>query len=110
MMHFFASHAPTATHWMLLSAVLFAIGLYGLLSRRNAVGILMAVELMLNSAALNFVVFGRFVAPGKVDGQIMAIFIIAVAAAEAVIGMAIFVALFRHRATIDVNRMDLLKD
>ena len=67
----------------------------------------MAIELMLNAAALNVVVFNRFVAPGTVDGQIMALFVIAVAAAEAVVGMAIFVALFRHRSTIDVNRMDV---
>jgi NADH-quinone oxidoreductase subunit K len=98
------------THWLLLSAVLFSIGLYGLLTRRNAVAILMAVELMLNSAALNFVVFNRFVSQPSVDGQIMAIFIIAVAAAEVVVGMAIFVALFGKRSTIDVNRVDAMKD
>jgi NADH-quinone oxidoreductase subunit K len=107
---FLASHAPSAIHWLVLSAILLAIGLYGLLTRRNAVGILMAVEIMLNSAALNFVVFNHFVAPGKMDGQIMAIFIIAVAAAEVVVGMAIFVALFRLRSTVDVNRIDTLKD
>ncbi len=105
-----AVHTPGPGHWLVLSAVLFSIGLYGLLTRRNAVGILMAVELMLNSAALNFVVFNKFVRPSSVDGQIMAIFIIAVAAAEVVVGMAIFVALFRIRATIDVNRMDAMKD
>jgi len=107
---YLAAHAPTAVHWLILGAILFSIGLYGVLSRRNAVGILMAVELMLNSAALNFVIFNKFVAPVVVDGQIMAIFAIAVAAAEAVVGMAIFVALFRHRATVDVNRMDSMKD
>jgi len=107
---FLAAHAPTATAWLVLGAILFATGLYGVLSRRNAVGILMAVELMLNSAALNFVIFNKFVAPVAVDGQVMAIFAIAVAAAEAVVAMAIFVALFRHRATVDVNRMDSMKD
>ena len=110
MIDFLAGHSPGVGHWLVLSAVLFSIGLYGLLTRRNAVGILMAVELMLNSAALNFVVFNQFVRPVSVDGQIMAIFIIAVAAAEVVVGMAIFVALFRIRATIDVNRMDTMKD
>jgi NADH:ubiquinone oxidoreductase subunit K len=109
MIRFLASHPPGMTHWLLLSAALFSIGLYGLLSRRNAVGILMSVELMLNSAALNFVVFNRFVQPGRMDGQVMAIFVIAVAAAEVVVGMAIFVALFRHRATVDVNRAADLK-
>ena len=110
MIDFLARHNPGVSDWLVLSAVLFAIGLYGLLTRRNAVGILMAVELMLNSAALNFVVFNRFVMPASVDGQIMAIFVIAVAAAEVVVGMAIFVALFRCRATIDVNRMNTMKD
>jgi NADH-quinone oxidoreductase subunit K len=103
------SHSPGPIHWLLLSAVLFSIGLYGLLTRRNAVGVLMAIEVMLNSAALNFVVFNRFVAPAGMDGQIMAIFIIAVAAAEVVVGMAIFVAMFRYRGTVDVNRMDIMK-
>ena len=110
MSQYLAAHPPGVFHWLALSAVLFAIGLYGLLSRRNAVGILMAVEIMLNSAALNFVVFNRYIAPAALDGHIMALFIIAVAAAEIVVGMAIFVALFRNRATIDVNRMDAMKD
>jgi len=101
--------APGAGHWLVLSAILFSIGLYGLLSRRNAIGVLMAVELMLNSGALNFVVFNHYVAPGQVDGQMMAIFVIAVAAAEVVVGMAIFVALFRRRSTVDVTRMDIMK-
>ncbi len=104
-----AAHTPGLTHWLILSAILFAIGLHGLLTRRNAVAILMAVELMLNSAALNFVVFNRFVAPGVVDGHVMAIFDIAVAAAEVVVGMAIFVALFRYRGTVDVNRMNQMQ-
>lgn len=110
MLEFLAARTPGHVEWLLLSAALFAIGLYGVLTRRNAVGILIAVELMLNSAALNFVVFNRYVAPAAFDGQIMAIFVIAVAAAEVVVGMAIFVALFRHRATIDVNRMNTMKD
>ena len=109
MTEFLKAVAPGAGHWLVLIAILFSIGLYGLLSRRNAVGVLMAVELMLNSAALNFVVFNRYVAPGGVDGQMMAIFVIAVAAAEVVVGMAIFVALFRHRSTVDVTRMDIMK-
>lgn len=109
MLDSFATHAPTVFHWLVVSTLLFSIGIYGVLTRRNAIGILMAVELMLNSAALNFVVFAKFVAPGAVDGQVMAIFIIAVAAAEVVAGMAIFVTLFRSRKTIDVTRLDLMK-
>jgi len=110
MMDFLATNTPGVLHWLVLSAVLFSIGLYGLLTRRNAVGILLSVELMLNSTALNFVVFNKFVVPATVDGELMAIFIIAVAAAEVVVGMAIFVALFRYRSTIDVNRMNLMKN
>jgi NADH:ubiquinone oxidoreductase subunit K len=105
-----AMPGPGLTQWLLLSAALFSIGLYGLLTRRNAVGILIAVELMLNSAAMNFVIFNRFLHPQGVDGQIMAIFVIAVAAAEVVVGMAIFVALFRHRGTVDVSRLNAVRE
>ena len=97
-------------HWLLVSTLLFSIGLYGLLTRRNAVGILMAVELLLNSTSLNFIIFNKFGTPAIVDGQIMSIFIIAVAAAEVVVGMAIFVTLFKHRKTVDVTAMDLLRN
>ena len=104
-----ANHSPGVFQWLIVSALLFSIGLYGVLTRRNAIGILMAVELLLNSGALNFVIFDKFVAPGAVDGRVMAIFIIAVAAAEVVAGMAIFVALFKQRRTVDVTRMDMMK-
>lgn len=104
-----SSFAPTVQHWLVFSSLLFAIGLYGLLTRRNAIAILISVELMLNSVALNFVVFNFFGTPAKIDGHIMAIFIIAVAAAEVVVGMAIFVALFRYRRTVDVTKMDRMK-
>ena len=96
--------------YILVALLLFVIGLFVVLSRRTVLVQFMGVELMLNSAALNFVVFNRFVAPAACDGQITAIFVIAVAAAEVVVGMAIFVALFRHRGTIDVNRMNTMKD
>ncbi|WP_182870802.1 NADH-quinone oxidoreductase subunit NuoK [Stieleria mannarensis] len=96
-------HPPTLTHWLALSALLFSIGLYGIFTRRNAVGILLSIELMLNSAVLNLVIFNRFVASGDVDGQVMALFVIAVAAAEAVVALAIFVSFYRHRHTLDVT-------
>ena len=99
---------PGPLHWLVLSALLFSIGVYGLLTRRSAVGILMAVELMLNSGALNFVMFERLTAPVRADGQIMAVFIIATAAAEVVVAMAIFVALFKHRKSADVTKMNLM--
>ena len=109
MLESMAAHPPGVFHWLVVSTLLFSIGIYGVLTRRNAIGVLMAVELLLNSGALNFVAFSRYVAPGAVDGQIMAIFIIAVAAAEVVAGMAIFVTLFKNRRTIDVTRMDMMK-
>lgn len=101
---------PNVHHWVALSAVLFSIGLYGLLTRRNALGVLMSMELLLNAGALNFVVFERFITPSKVDGQIMALFVITVAAAEAVVAIAIFIGIFRHRKTLDVTRMNLMKE
>lgn len=110
MLELLTAHAPTVHHWLILTALLFSIGIYGLLTRRNAVGILMSLELALNAAAINFVVFNRYVAPAALDGSVMAIFIIAVAAAEVVVGMAIFVALFGQRRTVDVTRMNLVRD
>lgn len=110
MIEFLANHTPTLTHWLVLCALLFCIGLYGVLTRRNAIGILMSIEIMLDAGAINFVAFNYFLARDTVDGQIMAIFIIAVAAAEAVIAMAIFVALYRYRGTVDVNQMNSLRD
>lgn len=102
--------APGLTHWMVLCVTLFSIGLYGILCRRSAIGVLMSVELLVNSAALLFVVFNRHQHPAQVEGQVMAVFIIAVTAAETVLGMAIFMALYRARRTVDVNRLRLLKN
>ena len=101
---------PGVHHWVVLSSVLFAIGLYGVLTRRNALGVLMSLELLLNAGACNFVVFERFIAPSRVDGQIMALFVITVAAAEAVVAVAIFIGIFRDRKTLDVNRMNLMTE
>ncbi len=109
MTEFLASQVPSLAHWLFLSILLFSIGVYGLLTRRNAIGVLMAIELMLNSAALNFVAFNHFCARAGVDGEIMGIFVIAVAASEAVIAMAIFVAIYRRRGTIDVTAMNLMR-
>ncbi len=89
--------------WLILSALLFSIGLFGVLTRRNAIGILLSIELMINSAILNFLIFNRFIAPEGVDGAIFALFIIAVAAAEAVAALAVFLALFHYRSSLDVT-------
>lgn len=100
---------PGLIHWLILSTLLFSIGIYGLLTRKNAVGVLIATELMLSATVLNFAVFNHFIAPATVDGELMSIFIIAVAAAEAVVAMAIFVAIFRHEKMLDVTRLDVMK-
>jgi NADH:ubiquinone oxidoreductase subunit K len=97
-------------HVLIVGALLFSIGLYIALSRRNAVGILMGIELMLNSVNLNLVGFARFVdSPRPIDGQVFAVFVITVAAAEAAVALALAVSIYRLRQSIDVDRLNLLK-
>jgi NADH:ubiquinone oxidoreductase subunit K len=97
-------------HVLVVGALLFSIGLYVALSRRNAVGVLMGIELMLNSVNLNLVGFSRFIeAPNPIDGQVFAVFVITVAAAEASVALALAVAVYRLRQTIDVDRMNILR-
>lgn len=102
--------------WVLaLSAVLFAIGTLGVLLRRNAIAIFLSLEIMLNSANLAFAAFafrfatGHATASTAVDGQMFIFFVIAVAAAEAAVGLALFIALYRHKETIDVDRFNILR-
>jgi NADH:ubiquinone oxidoreductase subunit K len=95
---------------LIVGAVLFAIGLYVALSKRNAVAVLMGIELMLNAVNLTFVGFSRFVeSPRPLDGHVFAIFVITVAAAEAAVALALVVAVYRYRETIDVDRINLLR-
>ena len=97
-------------HVLVVGALLFSIGLYTALSRKNAVGVLMGVELMLNSVNLNLIGFARFVeSPRPIDGQVFAVFVITVAAAEAAVALALAVSIYRLRSTIDVDRLNLLK-
>ena len=97
-------------HYLVVGALLFAIGLYLALAKRNAVAILMGIELMLNAVNLTLVSFSRFiVAPRPIDGQVFAVFVITVAAAEAAVALAMVVAIYRHRQTIDMNRINLLR-
>ena len=100
----------TLSHYMVLSALLFCIGLFGALARRNAVGILMAIEIMLNAVNLAFIAMSRYVGEdGHATGQVFAIFIITVAAAEAAVALALAVSVYRLRGSIDVDRLDSLK-
>jgi len=96
-------------HYLILSAVLFSIGLYGALAKRNAIIILMSIELMLNAANIAMVAFSRYIVPLMLTGQIFAIFVMVVAAAEVAVGLAIIIAIYRHRETIDATKIDLLK-
>lgn len=92
---------------LLASGALFVIGLAGALLRRNAISIFLSIELMMNAG--NLAVIGYAASLQSLEGQIVVFFVIAIAAAEAAVGLAIFVALFRHTETIDVNRINLLK-
>lgn len=95
--------------FMVVAALLFAIGLFGVLSRRNAVAILMAVELMLNAVIINLVAFWRFRTPDTMMGQAFAVFVFVVAAAEAAVGLALVVAIYRRRQSVVVEDVNLLK-
>jgi NADH:ubiquinone oxidoreductase subunit K len=97
------------THYLVLSAVLFCIGLYGALTRRNAVIILMCIEIMLNAVNISLVAFSSYVVPQLLTGQVFAIFVMVVAAAEVAVGLAIIFAIFRHFTDIDVNKINLMK-
>jgi NADH-quinone oxidoreductase subunit K len=97
--------------YLIVGAALFCIGLYGALSRRNAIGVLMGVELMLNAVNINLLAFWRYVevARGSFAGQVFAIIVITVAAAEAAVGLALIIAVYRGRRTVVVEDVDLMK-
>ena len=97
------------SHVLVVSAGLFALGVFGALTRRNAVGILMAIELILNSANLNLVAFGRSRGGAGDESQVVALLVIGIAAAGAVVGLALVLAIYRHRQTISVDEIKLLK-
>ena len=94
-------------HYLILSAAIFAIGVVGVVIRRNLIVVLMSIELMLNAVNLTFIAFSRFL--GSMDGQVIVFFVMAVAAAEAVVGLAIIISVFRHRQSLDPQEMQLLK-
>lgn len=96
--------------YLVLAAALFCIGLYGVLSRRNAIGILMGIELMLNAVNINLIAFWRYLDPVRLTGQIFTIFVFAVAAAEVAVGLALVIAIYRNRDTVVVEEIDLLKE
>jgi len=95
--------------YLVIAAVLFSLGLLGVLQRRNLIGMLISVELMLNGANLNFMAFNRFLAPEPAVGQIITLFVMGLAAAEAAIGLSIILALFRNLRSINVERAQQLR-
>ncbi len=95
--------------YLLLAAGLFCIGIYGLVMSRNAVRVLMSIELMLNAVNLNLIAFSNFIDGHNIHGQVFSVFVIAVAAAEAAVGLAIILAIYRNRDTIDMEAFNLLK-
>lgn len=105
----------TLTHYLVLSAIVFSIGLFGALAKRNVVAILMCVELMLNAVNITLVAFSRYlpVPTGSLtnglNGQVLALFVITVAAAEASVALAIILAIYRGRRTINVDEVNLMK-
>ncbi len=99
------------TWYLVVAAALFSIGLYGALARRNAIGVLMGVELMLNAVNINLLAFWRHVeaASATLSGQVFAIIVITVAAAEAAVGLALIISVYRNRNTVDVEDVDVMK-
>ena len=95
--------------YLIIGAILFTLGLFTVLTRRNAISVLMGVELILNSANINYVAFSHF-SSGNADGQIYAIFVIMLAAAEAAVGLAIILTVFKNRQTLEIDEVSTLKN
>jgi NADH-quinone oxidoreductase subunit K len=95
--------------YLVFSAILFCIGLFGVLVRKNAIVILMGVELMLNAVNVNLVAFWRYLTPQVITGQVFATMVFAVAAAEVVVGLALFISIYRRRNTLAADEVDLMK-
>jgi NADH:ubiquinone oxidoreductase subunit K len=95
--------------YLLVAAALFCIGIFGVLSRRNAIAVIMSVELMLNAANINLVAFWRYLNPSAINGQVFAAFIFAIAAAEAAVGLALILKIYRSRQSVIVEEINILK-
>jgi NADH:ubiquinone oxidoreductase subunit K len=96
-------------HYLVVAAMLFSLGVFGALTRRNAIAILMSIELMLNAANLSFVALARCLPQALLQGQVFAIFVITIAAAEAAVGLAIVLGLYRNFNTVNVDEINLMK-
>jgi len=100
---------PGLTHFLLISAVLFSLGVFAIVTRRNAIQVLMGIELILNSANINFVAFSRY-SWGTLDAQVIAVFVIILAAAEAAIALAIVLNIYQNFNTVNVDEVNRLRD
>ena len=100
---------PTLTSYLIVSLVMFGCGIFGLIERRNLVGLLISIELMLNAASINFMAFNHFLVPDSVSGQIMTLFVIGLAAAEATLFLSIVVAVYRRYQSVNVEQVDHLR-
>ena len=97
------------THFLVVAAMVFAIGLYGLLTKRTIIGLLMSIELMLNAVNINLIAFSRFITPDALTGQVFAIFTITVAAAEVAVGLAMVFRVYHDRNTVHAARLDEIR-
>jgi NADH-quinone oxidoreductase subunit K len=96
-------------HYLILSAVLFAIGMFGVITQRNVIRVIMCLEIMLNAVNIALIAFSQYVAPVSLTGQVFAIFVMVVAAAEVAVGIAIVISIYRNRESIDMENFNLLK-
>jgi NAD(P)H-quinone oxidoreductase subunit 4L len=96
-------------YFLILAAALFCIGIYGLVTSRNAIRVLMSIELLLNSVNLNLMAFSNFLDPDLIRGQVFTVFVITIAAAEAAVGLAIVLSIYRNRGTVDMEQFNMLK-
>jgi NADH-quinone oxidoreductase subunit K len=97
------------THYVILSALLFSIGLFGVITKRNAIAVLICIEIMLNAVNINLVAFSKYITPTDFTGQIFSLFVITVAAAEVGIGLAIIIAIYRNKLSVNLDDFDWLK-
>ncbi len=101
--------SPTLTGYLMVSLIMFGCGIFGLIERRNLVGLLISIELMLNAASINFMAFNYYLVPGTIVGQIMTLFVIGLAAAEATLFLGIVFAVYRHYRSINVEKVQNLR-
>lgn len=103
------NHGIPLHYFLVLATIMFFVGIYGFLTRRNMIGILMSVELILNSVNINFLAFNRFLFPGRLEGHFFSLFVIAVAAAEAAVAIAIIINIYRRFSTVNVEHVNEMK-